>query len=120
MNSFRNHRLRDFAVPMSTNGLLNDIADAEFFQPRIQHLLQELSRSGKKFRDVVRLREKRFEPRRGVPFHYIEIGNLSSDGGIHSKVVMGEDAPSRATWIVQPGNVITSTVRPQPLPDGID
>jgi Fic family protein len=29
MNSFRNHRLRDFAVPMSTNGLLNDIAEAK-------------------------------------------------------------------------------------------
>ena len=29
MNSFRNHRLRDFAVPMSTNWLLNDIAEAK-------------------------------------------------------------------------------------------
>ena len=27
MNSFRNHRLRDFAVPMSTNWLLNDLAE---------------------------------------------------------------------------------------------
>jgi Fic family protein len=29
MNSFRNHRLRDFAVPMSTNWLLNDLAEAK-------------------------------------------------------------------------------------------
>jgi len=29
MNSFLNHRLRDFAVPMSTNALLNDIAEAK-------------------------------------------------------------------------------------------
>ena len=29
MNSFRNHRLRDFAVPMSTNWVLNDIAEAK-------------------------------------------------------------------------------------------
>jgi hypothetical protein len=29
-----------------------------------------------------------------------------------SHVVPGEEAPSRATWIVQPGDVITSTVRP--------
>jgi Fic family protein len=29
MNSFRNHRLRDFAVPMSTAWLLNDIAEAK-------------------------------------------------------------------------------------------
>ena len=29
MNSFRNHRLRDFALPMSTVWLLNDIAEAK-------------------------------------------------------------------------------------------
>jgi Fic family protein len=29
MMTFRNHRLRDFAVPMSTNWLLNDIAEAK-------------------------------------------------------------------------------------------
>jgi hypothetical protein len=29
MNSFRNHRLRDFSVPMSTNWLLNDLADGK-------------------------------------------------------------------------------------------
>ena len=29
MNSFRNHRLRDFLVPMSTNWLLNDLAEAK-------------------------------------------------------------------------------------------
>jgi hypothetical protein len=29
MMTFRNHRLRDFAVPMSTNWLLNDLAEAK-------------------------------------------------------------------------------------------
>jgi hypothetical protein len=29
MNSFRNHRLHDFAVPMSTAWLLTDIAEAK-------------------------------------------------------------------------------------------
>lgn len=29
MNSFRNHRLRDFLVPMNTNRLLNDLAEAK-------------------------------------------------------------------------------------------
>ena len=32
--------------------------DAEYFQPRIQHLFQVLSRSGKRLGDVARLREK--------------------------------------------------------------
>jgi len=29
MMTFRNHRLRDFAGPMSTNWLLNDLAEAK-------------------------------------------------------------------------------------------
>jgi hypothetical protein len=29
MMTFRNNRLRDFAVPMSTNWLLNDLAEAK-------------------------------------------------------------------------------------------
>jgi hypothetical protein len=29
MMTFRNHRLRDFTVPMSTNWLLNDLAEAK-------------------------------------------------------------------------------------------
>ncbi len=36
----------------------------------------------------------------------------SVNGNSVSHVVPGEEAPSRATWIVQPGDVITSTVRP--------
>lgn len=85
--------------------------DAEFFQPRIQNLLQILSRSGKKLGDVARLREKRFEPKCGEPFHYIEIGSLSSDGGISSEVIMGEDAPSRATWILDFHRILALILR---------
>lgn len=50
MNSFRNHRLRDFAVPMSTNGLLNDIAEAKGKQtlytrqsPQLLRALREMA-----------------------------------------------------------------------------
>ena len=52
MNSFRNHRLRDFSVPMSTNWLLNDLAEAKGRQE-----LADLKRacSGVS-RDLIRLR----------------------------------------------------------------
>lgn len=40
------------------------------------------------------------------------VGDLAADGAATSHVVPGAKAPSRATWIVQPGDVITSTVRP--------
>jgi len=42
MNSFRNHRLRDFAVPMSTNWLLNDIAEAKGKQALFTHQSPQL------------------------------------------------------------------------------
>ena len=86
--------------------------DAEYFSPRYQSLLTLLRRQGKTLREVARVREDIFTPEAGEPFHYIEIGDLSSDGAATSQVVAGEEAPSRATWIVQGGDVVTSTVRP--------
>ena len=50
MMTFRNHRLRDFAVPMSTNWLLNDLAEAKGKQelytrqsPQILKALREMA-----------------------------------------------------------------------------
>jgi Fic family protein len=50
MNSFRNQRLRDFAVPMSTNWLLNDLAEAKGKQelytrqsPQVLKALREMA-----------------------------------------------------------------------------
>jgi Fic family protein len=50
MNSFRDHRLRDFAVPMSTAWLLNDIAEAKGKQelytrqaPQVLKALREMA-----------------------------------------------------------------------------
>jgi Fic family protein len=50
MNSFRNHQLRDFSVPMSTNWLLNDLAEAKGKQtlytrqsPQVLKALREMA-----------------------------------------------------------------------------
>jgi len=50
MMTFRNHRLRDFAVPMGTNWLLNDLAEAKGKQelytrqsPQVLKALRELA-----------------------------------------------------------------------------
>ncbi len=49
MMTFRNHRLRDFAVPMSTAWLLNDIAEAKgrqiHFMSAISSVLVRVSAS---------------------------------------------------------------------------
>ena len=86
--------------------------DATYFSPRAQGALQIMGRSGKKLGDVARLAKRKFKPQSGEEFRYIEIGDISSDGRTESSLVAGEDAPSRAQWIVRPHDIIISTVRP--------
>ncbi len=86
--------------------------DAEYFQPRYRQAMAIMGQSRKRIGDVARLAKRRFKPKPGEPFHYIEIGDLDQAGFAESKLVPGEEAPSRAQWIVKAGDVITSTVRP--------
>lgn len=86
--------------------------DAEYYQPRMQNLITALSRDKKTIADVASLSKRRFHPKTGVQFQYIEIGDVSGNGTTESSPIAGEEAPSRATWVVKPGDVITTTVRP--------
>lgn len=86
--------------------------DAEYFSPRMQHVIETLSTGGKTIGDVAPLVKRRFKPVAGRPFHYIEIADVGNAGTAESSTVLGEEAPSRATWIVKPGDIITTTVRP--------
>ena len=58
------------------------------------------------------LTTRRFKPQAGQPFNYVEISDLSGDGFLSGETLMGEEAPSRAQWVVKAGDVLTSTVRP--------
>lgn len=86
--------------------------DAEYFQPRMQNLIAALSGGGQTIADVTKLSKRRFKPKHGTEFQYIEIGDVSSSGMADSNPVASEEAPSRATSIVKPGDIITTTVRP--------
>lgn len=86
--------------------------DAEFAAPRVQALLALLSSSGQTLADVARVRREKFKPATEGVFDYIEIGDLDGFGRCSSTSLDMIDAPSRATWHVRPGDVLTSTVRP--------
>ena len=86
--------------------------DAEYHNPRAQNLIAALSRDRRTIADVAKLALRRFRPASSVEFQYIEIGDVGSSGTAESSPVMGEEAPSRAQWVVRPGDVITTTVRP--------
>ena len=74
--------------------------------------MEIMAQSGKTVNDVARLAKRRFKPKPGQSFQYIEIGGVGQAGYAESQTVPGENAPSRAQWIVKAGDVITSTVRP--------
>jgi len=89
--------------------------DAEFFSPRSQAILKQLRKSGITLGDVAPLAERVFNPeqqKKDSIFQYIEIGTLTGHGEAEAVPLSVVDAPSRAQWVVKPGDIITSTVRP--------
>lgn len=86
--------------------------DARFFAPRIQALLDILGRDGRSLGDIARPRRQKFRPQDCAIFNYIEIGDIDGSGAATSTPLACAEAPSRATWHVRPGDIITSTVRP--------
>ncbi|MCG3138308.1 MAG: hypothetical protein HJJLKODD_02170 [Phycisphaerae bacterium] len=89
--------------------------DAEYFNPKYQRVIKKLRSSGLTLADVAPISQRVFNPtmrERGSTFNYIEIGSLTGDGEADAESLDVADAPSRAKWIVQRSDVITSTVRP--------
>lgn len=86
--------------------------DSPYFSPRAQRALQIMGRSGNTLGDVAPMVKRKFKPRSGEEFRYIEIGDIGGDGRAESSPIAGEEAPSRAQWIVRSKDIITSTVRP--------
>ncbi len=89
-----------------------DRLDAEYFSPRMQKIIETLSVDGMTIGDVAPLAKQRVKSDLDATFSYIEIADICNLGIAGSKPVAREDAPSRATWLVQPGDIITTTVRP--------
>jgi type I restriction enzyme, S subunit len=86
--------------------------DPEFFAPRIRDLIARLGTFGGKIGDVAPSRHEKFNASAPGSFDYIEISDLGGDGTVSSTSLDRAEAPSRATWHVRAGDVITSTVRP--------
>jgi hypothetical protein len=89
--------------------------DADYFSPRYQRVLGRLAKTNLTIGKVSLPVARKFQPERHKgtdTFRYIEIGSLTGDGQAEAETMEVAEAPSRARWIVEPGDVITSTVRP--------
>lgn len=86
--------------------------DSQYFAPRVKDLLARLGSDRRSLREAAPPRQEKFAPAGSGSFRYIEISDVRNDGTVTSEVVQMREAPSRATWFVRNGDVITSTVRP--------
>ena len=88
--------------------------DAEYYQPEYLELIDNLDKLGAvPIREVATNPKRKFKPRKGEIFQYIEISEVDLSTGEYNKTeILGENAPDRAQWIVQNDDVIISTVRP--------
>jgi hypothetical protein len=86
--------------------------DSAYFSPRVAELLRLLGANEITIHDVAPPRHEQFIPGGAGEFDYLEISGVRSDGTATSERLLRSDAPSRATWHVRAGDVITSTVRP--------
>jgi type I restriction enzyme, S subunit len=99
-------------VSLSTTARASERLDSEFYAPRIRDLIARLGKKGAKLGDVAPARHEKFDAAAPGTFAYIEISDLEGDGTASSVKLDCADAPSRATWHVRSGDVITSMVRP--------
>lgn len=88
--------------------------DAEFFDPRVLGLEEDLRvRSSSTIGAKVTNRLQRFRQRASGTIRYFDISSVDPDTGIATPDNLSvEDAPSRAQYLVIPGDVLVSTVRP--------
>lgn len=103
--------VRAGAVPRS-EVLQSHRLDPEYYDPDVLHLLQRLEVGG-----GVSLRSVTHAPRawkrRSGLIDYVDISAVdNSTGELLPTEIDGADAPSRASYLTAPGDVLVSTVRP--------
>jgi hypothetical protein len=92
-----------------------DRMDAEYFAPKSRQLHEKIGKTATgKISDYVSAKIPRFKKRSFPEIAYIDIGSVDQDTGLVQPVIMPSSAaPSRASYLVLPGDVLVSTVRPE-------
>ena len=88
--------------------------DAEYFQPRYDQIVAAIKGYGRGWDtlgNLVRLKDKNFNPDDKAEYKYIELANIGANGEIIDCMVeLGQDLPSRARRKVEMGDVIVSSI----------
>jgi hypothetical protein len=82
--------------------------DAEYYQLKYLNLVENLNNLGAvPIRDIAKNPKRKFKPKKGETFQYIEISEVDlSTGEYNQSEILGEDAPDRTQWVVKQHDVI--------------
>ena len=88
--------------------------DAEYYQPEYLALVDNLKKlKAVSIKEIAVSSKRKFKPKKNELFQYVEISEIDlSTGEYNKREILGEDAPDRAQWLIEPNDIIISTVRP--------
>lgn len=88
--------------------------DAEYFQPKYEEIIEAVKKHKGGFDDLgnlVKIKDKNFNPRDDEEYKYIELANISANGEINGYTEdLGKELPSRARRKVQKDDLIVSSI----------
>ncbi|MGD0596846.1 MAG: hypothetical protein ABSA64_04900 [Sedimentisphaerales bacterium] len=88
--------------------------DAEYFQPMYDEVVERIEQYKKGYKplgELVKIKDKNFQPKHDVTYRYIELANISANGDINGFIEAdGKDLPTRARRKVNTGDVIISSI----------
>lgn len=91
-----------------------DRLDAEYYDPAARALLRKLdTKSITKIGSFIEAKPERFKKSLFRNIRYVDISSVDNKTGLTIPTEISvSDAPSRASYMVQPGDILVSTVRP--------
>ena len=92
-----------------------DRLDAEHYEPSARKLMRALNTGGEsRIANLVSPRVERFRRQQYSEIVYLDISSVDNKSGLAFPETMpANDAPSRASYLVESGDVLVSTVRPE-------
>jgi len=106
------HRL--YFIKNFSNTQKAERIDAEYFQPMYEEVIERIrqyKKGCKSLSDIVKVKDKNFQPKDEVSYRYIELANISANGNVNGFIeALGKELPARARRKVNDGDVIVSTI----------
>lgn len=113
LSAFKDRNQLSF-IKKSNEVFFNNRVDAEYFEPKYNNLTRKIksySNNSSLLKDIIKIKDKKFSPKKDVLYKYIELSNIIGEGkisGFTSEI--GRNLPTRARRKVIENDVIISSI----------